>query len=344
MKTKKIKFRIKRCDPLGAGICEPFLQAYDLDVTPDMTVLEGLLHIQSFIDPTLAFRRSCRSAICGSCAMRVNGYSKLACNTNIIEEYEKHGDLRVEPMSNHDVIKDLVVDLKPFWQKMEKVKPFVDRKEPSYEESCKPMVMSAEAQMKINDSQKCIMCGCCNSACNALEVDKNYIGPAALAKAWRLVGDERDEAVYSRLNNLSMDHGMYDCVRCVSCTEFCPKGVKPLEQIEKLRSEAYLMGLRDNHGAKHTDSMFDSVHKIGRLDEATMTFKTLGILSSLGMIPMGLKMGLHGKLPRPHMRPGIEGIEEVKKIYEQFEEKHKNKLESHDRRGRRREDTSEKED
>ena len=114
---------------------------------------------------------------------------------------------------------------------------------------------------------------------------------------------------------------MWDCVRCVHCTEYCPKEVAPLQAIERLRAEAINQGVVDNHGAKHVESMVDSIKRVGRLDEAAMTFKTLGFLRSLGMIPFGLKMEMHGKMPVPLIFPQIEKIEEVKKIYEEIEKK-----------------------
>ncbi|MBI5469597.1 MAG: succinate dehydrogenase, partial [Deltaproteobacteria bacterium] len=146
-----------------------------------------------------------------------------------------------------------------------------------------------------------------------------FIAPAALAKAWRFVGDVREGNSVKRLERLSEEHGMWDCVRCVHCTEYCPKGVAPLKQIEMLRSAAMAKGIVENPGAKHIEAMVESVRKIGRLDEAAMTFKTLGFLRSLGMIPLGFKMQMHGKMPHIHLFSQIEKIEEVKRIYEETE-------------------------
>lgn len=311
-----MQVKIKRCDPMGIGTCEAFLQAYEVEVNTGMTVLQALLKIVDEQDPSVTFRRSCRSAICGSCSMMINGRAKLACNTSIEEEFEKFGEIKIEPLKNHTVIKDLVVDQNPFWEKLYSVKPYLEVKE-----GAEKVSMSNEDEQNIDDAQKCIMCGACNAMCSALEADDKYVGPSALAKAWRFVGDKRDDDKFKRLFNLSHDHGMWDCVRCVSCTEYCPKGVKPLEQIEKLREQAMKRGILDNPGAKHADALYDSVKRIGRLDEATMTFKTLGILKSLGMIPFGLKMETHGKMPHPILFPKIEKMEEVKKIYELMEEK-----------------------
>ncbi len=311
-----IKVTIKRFVPDVSDRRQTYFQAYDIEASIGMTVLEALLKINDQIDPTLSFRKSCRSAICGSCAMTINGFSKLACNTQIIPEFEKHGDILVEPLQNHIVLRDLIVDFSSFWKKINRIKPYLD---PNEEAMRGRVEISHEDEKKIDKAQKCIMCGVCNGACNALEIDRFYIGPSALAKSWRFVGDVREGDGKKRLAKLSDEHGMWDCVRCVHCTEYCPKGVAPLEAIENLRAEAMQKGLDDNHGAKHVDSMVDSIKRLGRLDEATMTFQTLGFIRSLGMIPFGLKMQMHGKMPRPHLFPIIEGMDEVKKIYKAHE-------------------------
>ncbi len=306
---------------MGSGVCEPFYQVYSTEVFEGMTVLEALLKISEEEDPSLSFRRSCRSAICGSCAMNINGFARLACNTQIIPEYRKAGELRIEPLANHTVIKDLVVDFNPFWRKMEKVTPYLT----PADEGGGEVRITKEDELAIDSSQRCIMCGCCNALCNALEVDEKYVAPAALAKSWRFVGDVREGKTAQRLDRLSREHGMWDCVRCVHCTEYCPKEVAPLRAIERLRSKAMEEGILDNAGAKHVDAMVDSIKRVGRLDEAAMTFRTLGFLRSIGMIPFGIKMELHGKLPRPIIFPKIEDIEEVRKIYEVREREKKKK-------------------
>lgn len=310
-----IKFKIKRGNPIAAGeTVEPYIQAYEVEVAEGMTVLEVLMKISDEQDPTLAFRKSCRSAICGSCAVELNGFSRLACSTQVLPEFEKMGDMVIGPLPNYRVAKDLVVDFDQFWEKMEKVSPYLI----AGTEADKAAITS-EQEMAIDSSQKCIMCGCCNAECNAMEIDSQYIGPAALAKSWRFVGDVREGAPVKRLEKLSEEHGMWHCVRCVHCTQYCPKDVAPLKAIEMLRSRAMKAGLTENFGAKHALAMAESVKKLGRLDEAAMTFRTLGFLRSLGKIPFGLKMEMHGKMPFPHLFPQIENIKEVKEIYEEIE-------------------------
>ncbi len=309
-----VKIKIKRSDRREGVGYHQFYQAYDVKVDEDMTVLEALVQIRNRQDGSLSFRRSCRSAICGSCAMMINGFPKLACNIQILPEYKKKSKMVIEPLTNHKVIKDLVVDFDPFWKKMEKIAPYLN---PSVkQEEGGPLLTKKEIAV-IDSAQKCIMCGSCNAACNALEIDEKYIAPAALAKSWRFVGDVREADKKKRLGRLSEDHGMWECVRCVHCTQYCPKSVAPLKAIDQLRAEAMTAGIIDNHGAKHVESMVNSIRRVGRLDEAAMTFKTLGFLRSLGMIPYGLKMEVHGKMPLPILFPAIEGIEEVRMIYDE---------------------------
>lgn len=316
----KIKIKIKRFNPNeGEESREPYFQVYNVEAGEGMTVLDALLKIADEDDPTLSFRRSCRSAICGSCAVSINGHAKLACKTQILPERHKFGEILVEPLANHAVMKDLIVDFSPFWNKMSRVTPYLTP--PQGQEG--NIKISAADEAAIDRAQTCIMCGACNSECNALEIDPEYAGPAALAKAWRFVGDVREGEKQKRLERLSMEHGMWDCVRCVHCTEYCPKDVRPLKEIELLRSAAIGRGITDNHGAKHVESMAHSVKRVGRLDEAAMTFKTLGFLRSLGMIPFGLKMELHGKMPMPLIFSQIEGMDEVKTIFDEIEGKKK---------------------
>ncbi len=315
-----IKFRIKRFDPMGEEGNAPYWQAYNVKIDRGMTVLEALLKIEKNDDPTLSFRRSCRSAICGSCALMINGTSKLACHTQIAPEFEKHGEMVIGPLDNYQVLKDLIVDFTPFWMKMERIKPYlVPKKEPKG-----GWVITNEDTKAIDAAQKCIMCGSCNGACNSQEIDDSYVGPSASAKAWRFVGDVREGDKRLRLDRISQEHGIWDCVRCVSCTEVCPKDVAPLTTIEKLREEALAENLDDNPGAKHALALVDSVKRVGRLDEATMTFKTLGFLRSLGMIPFGLKMQLHGKMPHPILFPAIGKLDEVRGIYKVRDRQRKN--------------------
>jgi len=210
----RITIKIRRIGPVGEERREPYIQGYKLKVVEGMTVLEALIRITEEQDPTLSFRCSCRSAICGSCAVKINGFTKLACSAQIIPEYKKKGEILIEPIGNHTVMKDLTVDFDPFWNKLAKVKPYLMPPEGDSTE----IKVTRKDEEAIDLSQQCILCGSCNSECNALEIDPKYLGPAALAKAWRFVGDVREQGGTKRLGKLSDDHGMWDCVRCFHCS------------------------------------------------------------------------------------------------------------------------------
>ncbi|MFQ5900916.1 MAG: succinate dehydrogenase/fumarate reductase iron-sulfur subunit [Thermodesulfobacteriota bacterium] len=315
----KIKVKIKRCDPMALKGYESYLQGYDVEVKEGMTVLNLLTKVKDEQDGTIAFRRSCRSAICGSCAVSINGVSKLACKTQVIPEFNKRKDLVIAPLDNFNIIKDLVVDFDSFWHKIVKARPWL---KPAGEPSEGGWIITQEEAEKISAVSYCIMCGICNSVCNTQEADSHFIGPSASAKTYRFVGDVRDADTRKRLERASEPHGIWDCSRCVECNQFCPKGVDPMTAIERLREAAIGCGILDSPGVRHVEAMVDSVKRTGRLDEADMTFRTLGIMRSIGILPLGIKMELHGKLPLPVIFKHIEGIEEVRELYRIiFEEK-----------------------
>ena len=192
-------------------------------------------------------RCSCRAAICGSCGVKINGQSTLACLTQIGEAHEfanranDDGEpdrpIVVEPMGNMPVIKDLVTDMEStHWEKIRRVTPWLlDDGDPPERERIVP----PESMVDITQTIACIQCGACVCSCLSMEVDPDFIGPAALAKAYRFVGDPRDVETRERLYDLAQDpHGIYDCTHCFSCVDACPKGVAPMDQIMRLRRAA----------------------------------------------------------------------------------------------------------
>jgi succinate dehydrogenase / fumarate reductase iron-sulfur subunit len=187
----RIQFSVKRFEPEKEK--ESRLRDYYLDIRSDATVLETLIQLKEEEEGSLAFRYSCRSAICGSCAMRINGSEKLACQTSVREELERFNALRIEPLSNVPVIKDLVVNMGPFWEKVREVTPWLHSGGNSENPAARP-VFSKEAFDHFHQVDACIMCGACVSACNSLEVSESFTGPAALAKAYRFVADPREPA------------------------------------------------------------------------------------------------------------------------------------------------------
>jgi succinate dehydrogenase / fumarate reductase iron-sulfur subunit len=190
----------------------PRIQSYSLEVEPGTTILECLNQIKWEQDGSLAFRKNCRNTICGSCSMRINGRPALACKENVGNEIKRLEaitalsnapttktipEIAIAPMGNFPVIKDLVVDMSRFWDKLEAVEPYVSTQARSIPE--REFLQSPEEREKLDQNGNCILCGACYSDCNALEVNPDFVGPHALAKAQRMVGDSRDANTETRL-------------------------------------------------------------------------------------------------------------------------------------------------
>ena len=314
-----VKLNVKRYDPEKD---RSWFQEFSLEMHDTATVLDSLIKIREEQDGTLALRCSCRASICGSCGMRVNGRARLVCKTRVAT-LAPHGEtLTIEPMGNQTVIKDLVVDLSLFFNQMKRVNPFLHSKQvPEQGE----FIASNESMVNLLTAMNCIMCGCCVSDCVVLAVDDNFIGPAALAKAWRFTEDPRDSEENERLVNLNNeDGGIWDCTRCMACVEVCPKDVAPMERIMELRERAIEAGNTNTPGYRHTESFNKSVKKNGRVDEARLAIESAGytnIPRLLDLAQIGIRALSKGKLPPifPHK------AEDNGKISELFEKVGKKK-------------------
>src|SRR4051795_8831875 len=272
--------RVRRYDPESG---EPaYWQDFEVDLEPERSVLDAILRAKWDEDGSLAIRCSCQAAICGSCGVRINGKSSLACNTKLgdaQERAEKYGFDRivVEPMGNMPVIKDLIVDMDAVhWKKVQRVVPWLL---PEGDPPAREYVVEPESMIDITQSMACIHCGACVSACLSMEVDPEFIGPAALAKAYRFVGDPRDAHTEDRLLDLAQDaHGIYDCTHCFACIEVCPKDVAPMSQIMRLRRRATNdFEIRDvNNGYGHEKAFVDLIEKYGTLFEAQLLPRSFG--------------------------------------------------------------------
>jgi succinate dehydrogenase / fumarate reductase iron-sulfur subunit len=312
----QINLKVKRFDP-AAGDGARF-QSYAVDMPEHATVLDSLIQVREFVDGTLALRCSCRSAICGSCGMRIDGKARLACKTKAADLLKDAShEITVEPMGNMPVIKDLVTDMAVHWDKVRQVVPWLQPTGPLPE---REYLVANEAMQDLAHTMNCIMCGACVSDCTVLEVDKNFIAPAALAKAYRFVGDPRDGRQKERLEAYSEYSGIWDCTRCNMCVEVCPKDVRPMDRIMQLREKAVEAGLTGNTGARHGNAFSASVHRLGRLDEASFLPRSVGFWNVprlLQEMPGALRMLRAGKLPWSHAMPWhkpIPGIKSVRRI------------------------------
>jgi succinate dehydrogenase / fumarate reductase, iron-sulfur subunit len=310
----RLTFTIQRYHPEVDSTSHP--QEFRLDVGRGMTVLDALIRIKQECDGSLALRYSCRSAICGSCAMTINGGERLACRTSLRKELERHGHIEVAPLRNLPVIKDLVVDMTSFWEKIRDVHPWLV---PSVRP--KPESLSVQGKGQVHENPQfhnvdaCIMCGACVAACTVHEVSKGFSGPAALAKADRFLADPRESpsATRARLSALQDDHGIWDCTRCNFCVEVCPKDVKPMEAIIRLRRASLDYGFTNTGGARHIRGFTDLIEQQGRLNEAIMPLKVVGFAPRglMRVLPLGIKMLLKGKIPNPfgHAFPGLSHLQ-----------------------------------
>ena len=234
---KKVTFKILRFDPDEGA--EAYFDRYEVPVREGQTVLEGIFYILDQLDGSIAFRYSCRGAVCGSCAMYINGAYRLACGTQIAS---LNSDVvSIAPLPNMPVIKDLVVDMSQFFENYEKVRPYLISKTPPPKKEWR---QSPEQRKEFDEMTNCILCASCYSACPMVWTDKRYIGPAALTKAYRFVADSRDEGTKERLAIVADEHGVWRCHTIFNCAEACPKKINGTYSIQQLKKRAMLAKLK----------------------------------------------------------------------------------------------------
>lgn len=316
----QIQFKILR----QTADTAPTFQTYQLEADPGNTILDCLNTLKWEQDGTLAFRKNCRNTICGSCSMRINGRSALACKENVGSEVARLQQIHdsqmldgqeasspdsgeiptfiIAPMGNMPVIKDLVVDMQSFWDNLQAVDPYVStaaRQVPERE-----FLQTPEERDRLNQTGNCILCGACYSECTARETNPEFVGPHALAKAYRMVADNRDSQTEARLEQYNdSTQGVWACTRCYYCNTVCPMEVAPLDQISKIKQE--ILDRHDDQSSRsirHRKVLVELVKAGGWIDERRFGLKVMGNsfrdvqgLASLGAL--GLRMLVRGKLP-----------------------------------------------
>ena len=312
----QVALKIWRFDAVAG---ERALREYEFDAPEEATLLDCLDIVKDTIDGSLAYRKSCRMMICGSCGMRMDGAAVLACRTQMRPIVEAGHVPVVSAMGNMPIVKDLVVDMAPFWGKIRAVKPWL---EPGYEEYPEGAEFrySQEEMNPIHKESLCIMCGCCVSECNSMEADPDFLGPAALAKGMRFVGDPRDQATVERLQAYSEEHGIWDCTRCYFCQERCPKGVDPRDAIAKLGAEAIEAGVDSDMGAKHAKWFVTSTKTTGWLRETELVPKTQGVVKSLKEVKFAMGLLRHGKVPPPVPPHVAKHVDEARALHDLLSE------------------------
>ncbi len=227
---RSITVRIQRFNPDVDS--EPHLEAFEVEAQPGMTVLDALQDIKATVDGSVTFRRSCRHAICGSCAAEINGRHMLMCETPLADAAGPEGQVTVGPLRYLPVIKDLVVDRAPFWNQYVAAKPWLIPPDTLPEREFR---VSPEAVAAIHNAETCIMCGACYSSCQMSGLDPAFPGPHGLLKRFLRLNDPRDTARAERMADLQ--DGVWDCTTCYSCTVRCPKDLSPAAIVPALRAQ-----------------------------------------------------------------------------------------------------------
>jgi len=237
-----VEIKVFRYDPEVEGKKKPRFDTFSVPFTKGMTVLDALIYARDHFDSSLTFRHSCRQAICGSDALFVNGTQHLGCKTQMSD---LDWPVRIEPLPHAEVVKDLVVDMEHFYDQMEAVEPYFQTNELPKGE-LEEQNQSRENREKVKMSTRCIWCAACMSSCNIAAGDNEYLGPAAINKAYKFAMDEREgeDMKEHRLNIIEQEHGVWRCQTMFSCTEVCPKDIPLTEHIQELKREAVKSNLK----------------------------------------------------------------------------------------------------
>ena len=312
-----MKFIIDRFD--GS---KNYKQAYELSLEQikGKTLLGVLQFIKQNLDITLNFTAACRMAICGACAVRVNGHSYLACDTKmeaLLAEYENPDSFTISPLNNFRVISDLVVDWEPSIENLRKIKPTITpKKEFSADKGCK---QSPEQMERIKKQWDCILCGCCASECNKLGADaSDYMQPFVFTHANRAAFDSRSKDAMPHLKPAVLN-GLWLCVHCQECADRCPKGISAQSDITALRALAMKKGLTAGSGPGHAEAfLLDIVEGSGRLNEIKLALRSEGVFANMGKMDVAANLMMAGKMNPLHAFGGeeIEGHAGLVKMIE----------------------------
>jgi succinate dehydrogenase / fumarate reductase iron-sulfur subunit len=311
--SQKVTFKVFRFNEETDYL--PYYNTYTLDVTHEEVVLDILNRIKWDHDGSLSYRRSCRHGICGICSIKVNGKGILACKSRLFELIELFGnELVIEPLSTKRAIKDLIIDKKDFWDKHAEVKPFLTGE--IDENPLSEHLVSPHDADKLLEADYCIQCGACHYSCPAVEINDQFMGPAAFAAAYRFSADVRDESQVERLHLTNEEaSGVWDCVKCMECAQVCPKEVNPIEKITKLHNMIFEANIAKNNVAtRHAVGFAHSIEKHGLLDEGELVRYSEGNIGVLKHLPEAFEMWKNGKIVMPWNMPKSANHDEIKKL------------------------------
>ncbi|BFM38455.1 succinate dehydrogenase/fumarate reductase iron-sulfur subunit [Synechocystis sp. LKSZ1] len=288
----------------------PRWQTYSLEVEPGATILDCLNRLKWEQDGSLAFRKNCRNTICGSCSIRINGRAALACKESVGQELtnglvdpsQAVPTITLAPLGNLPVITDLVVNMQPFWEDLNRITPYVQPTASALSE--REFLQSPQERDQLNQTGNCILCGACYSDCNGKTANPHFVGPHALAKAQRLLGDSRDSQREHRLADYSQGtEGVWGCTRCYWCNTVCPMAVAPMDQIGQIKQQILQrQTAQASRPVRHRKVLVDLVKAGGWVDERKFGLQVVGnyfrdLRGIASILPLGLRMLSRGKFP-----------------------------------------------
>lgn len=317
----EINLKFYRFEPAN-GDSKGDFQDYTIDVDEQATVLDALVQLREEQDSTIAFRGSCRSGFCGDCTMRISRRNRPACSTTV-GAAQNEGTITVEPVRLITTSKDMMYDAdKWVYSKYKWVDPWVDASDAPAD---KEHVVSNKVVQDLRKVMSCNMCWLCDEGCSTMVVDRKFVGPLALTKAYRSVFDPRDTRTTERLKDLSEKSGLWDCCHCFEASEHCPKEIDPTGRIFSIRDKAIAINEGPPTVRNHYRSFAKSVKAHGWLDEARLAIETAGltnIKAQLKQLPLAIKALKNGKRPKPYfLHEKREGRDRIKRIFEKWEEK-----------------------
>jgi len=255
----------------------PYMQTYEVseEILKGMTIFDALAYIKDKMDATLTYRAFCRSAICGSCAMKINERAKLACKEQILF-HVRNNKVVIKPLENAKIIRDLAVDVDEALEKLKKLKPWLEEDPKKVPDSTKSESLVLPEEFAHYDHMTdCILCMSCYGSCSAESADSNYAGPFQFTKALRFIKDSRDGVDIDERVQLCIDNGLWDCVQCQMCLAACPKGITPADDIQELRRYAIACG-DESMGAKRATTWFRDVFETGQIDKYNLPVNAKG--------------------------------------------------------------------
>ena len=289
------------------------LREYEVDAPEEATLLDCLDIVKDRVDGTLAYRKSCRMMICGSCGMRMDGAAVLACKARMNDIVEAGHVPVISAMGNLPIVKDLVVDMAPFWEKFRSVKPYLAAR--LRRAAGRPGAPDPQERMNvIHKEALCINCGCCVSECNSMESDPLF---TARRRSRRRSGSSATRATarkVERLEELNGEHGIWDCTRCYMCNERCPKGVDPRDAIAKLGAESMSEGIDRDMGAKHAKWFVTRRRRRAGCARRSSSRRRRAIVSAIKQTRFAIGLAKKGKVPPPVPPHVAKDVEEARRL------------------------------